>query len=319
MKIRIRSLMYCVGFIALFACSQQTSTPTVAGTYTAIGASDAVGLGASVPCGTATSTTSACVGGTGYVPKIATLLSNTGNPIVLTDLGISGAVIGPDIASVGNLYGDTSTNQCMARSGDDAITADFLSNEVPKLPANAAYVTIFAGTNDAIALANALGCGAGGSTLTTQQAFITAQTTAFATDYARLIAAVKSSSPNAHIVVANIPNLAAIPFGAQQSATARQALQALSVAFDTVINNLTTQGIPVADVLCSSQSYLASNFSTDGLHPNDSGYAFLASLMEPLLLSNTPASLSTSCSQAALAGTTQQQSMSAFTVRIPSH
>ena len=28
--------------------------------------------------------------------------------------------------------------------------------------------------------------------------------------------------------------------------------------------------------MCDARSYLASNYSSDGLHPNDAGYAFIA-------------------------------------------
>jgi lysophospholipase L1-like esterase len=292
------------------------SVPPVSASYAAIGASDAVGIGASVPCGTTTPTNPACPGGTGYVPKIAALLAGGGISVLLTDLGISSAVIGPNIKNLGNLYGTVSGDLCQARTGSDVIPADFLTNEIPNLPSNGAYVTIFAGANDVVALTNALGCGAGGTTTSTQLAFITAEATAFANDYAALLAAVKKASPNAHIVVANLPNLAGIPVGLAQSTTVQQALQTFSVSFDTVIDGLTALNIPVVDLLCSTQTYASANYSSDGFHPNDAGYAVLGSLMEPLLLSGTVTSLSTNCSQATLAGALKNP-FSQFRLRVP--
>lgn len=319
MTFHFRRSLFGIGLIALSACAQQSSspvTPLAPASYAALGASDAVGVGASVPCGTNTPTNPSCPGGTGYVPKIAMMLENSGRSIDLTDLGISSAVIGPDIKALGNRYGTLSTDLCQPRGSSDAIPADFLTNEVPDLPIKAGFVTIFTGANDAIALAEALGCGAGGSTATTEQAFIAIEATAFASDYASIIAAVKRSSPAAHIVVANIPNLAAIPLGLTEPATARQALQALSVAIDTAIDRLTTVDIPVVDLLCNSQSYIATNYSSDGFHPNDVGYASIASLMEPLLVSDTVTPLSPNCAQAALMST-NTQGFGSFTVRMP--
>jgi lysophospholipase L1-like esterase len=302
-----RQILYLTVFMAISAlvsaCAgpHGPSVPTEGSSYAAIGASDAVGIGASVPCGTTRSMNPACPGGTGYVPKIAALLSGGDTSVVLTDLGISSAVIGPDIKNFGNLYGSTFDDKCQARTGADIIPADFLTNEIPNLPVGVAYVTIFAGINDVIALTNALGCGAGGRTTAAQQAFIAAEANAFANDYAMVIIAVKKASPHARIVVANLPNIAGLPVGLNEPAATQRALQALSVSFDASIDGLTALNIPVVDLLCRTQTYTSANFSPDGLHLNDSGYADLAALMEPLLLSGAVTSLSTNCSQASLA------------------
>jgi lysophospholipase L1-like esterase len=308
-------------------CTEITGQSSVSGTctlgagvpvsYAALGASDAVGVGASVPCGTTISTNPTCPGGTGYVPKIAALLADGGHPVVLSDLGLRTAVIGPDIKNLGNLYGTTPADMCTPRTGSsDIVPSDILSDEIPNLPLNGAYVTILAGADDVIVLAGALGCGAGGTTLAAQLAFIAAEASAFANDYAAMIVAVKKASPNASIVVANLPNLAGIPLGLAQPTAARQALQAFSIAFDTVIDSLAAQNIPVADLLCSTQTYAPANFFSDGLHPNDSGYALLASLMEPLLLSKAVTPLSTTCSQASLASA-YTKPFSRFTLAVP--
>ncbi len=92
------------GGLILYACGGSSDgsptgpTPGNGVFYTAIGASDSVGLGASVPC-----TSPSCPGGTGWVPVLARRLGAT-----LNNLGISGAVIGPDIQRWGFGMGVTS-------------------------------------------------------------------------------------------------------------------------------------------------------------------------------------------------------------------
>ena len=44
----------------------------------------------------------------------------------------------------------------------------------------------------------------------------------------------------------------------------------------TVVNALVSQNVTVVDVMCDSRMYLPSNYSADGFHPNDAGYAFIA-------------------------------------------
>ena len=44
----------------------------------------------------------------------------------------------------------------------------------------------------------------------------------------------------------------------------------------TVVNQLVSRGVVVVDTMCDARSYLRSNYSQDGLHPNDAGYAFIA-------------------------------------------
>ena len=281
-----------------------TAAPSSAG-YAAFGASDAVGAGASVPCGVSTSLVPSCPGGTGYVPDIANLLGKSGIPVTLTDLGISAALIGPDIRTLANQYGTTVLDMSTPRTLD-AIPADYLTGELPKYPSSASYVTILSGPNEILALANALGCGAGGTTVASQQAFITTQTQAFASDYANLIGAIQAATPKARIVVVNVPNLAGLPFATTEPTSVRQMLQTFSVAFDTSIDALTSQGIPVVDVLCSPAAYTAANYSGDGFHPNDLGYSILASLMESELVSGALASLSTSCPPASIISTSAE-------------
>lgn len=248
--------------------------------YAAIGASDAVGIGASVPCGLYTSTFAGCPGGTGYVPVLSrddepTLLAST----YLDDLGLSGAVIGSDIRTMVNRYGSASYDACRPRIFVDTVPGDFITYETPKIPAGTDQVTLFAGGNDAMGLVNALGCGAGGTTAASQAAFIHQWTAAFANDLTTLVKAVRSKAPTARIGIANLPDLADIPMSWSRTAAQKAALTQFAVGFDLAINALHSPAanIVVVDLLCDSQSYITANYASDGFHPNDAGYANLAS------------------------------------------
>ena len=293
----------CGGGVSVPAAGSPTSAPAQAIAYTAIGASDAVGYGASVSCNTAQNpplvAVPTCPGGTGYVPVLARQLIATGKTVTLNDLGISGGVLGPDILKLANMYGAVgSANACQPRvAGVDAYPADFITAELPSVPATATLVTVFAGGNDTNGIVNALGCGAGGTTLPTQIAFIQMEITNFGRDFEQLLTSVHAKAPNAKIVVANLPNFSLIPVGQQQSAAARQALQAVSVGIDqNVINTAAASGIPVVDLLCNPQSYVPANFFTDGFHPNDAGYLAFAQAFFAQVTATTPAAPQTTCS-----------------------
>ncbi len=294
---------------------QPTPVPTIVPVkplvdYTAVGASDAVGYGASKPCTTASPPEIAdltCLGitGTGYVPVLARRLVTAGNSVTLGDLGISGAVLGPDILATVNAYGSLmSATPCVPPND---YPTDFLTSELPKVGATSTLVTIFAGGNDTIGLINAVGCGAGGTTLPEQLAYLQTQITAFKTDLATLVSGVKSKAPNAKIVIANLPNFALIPVGLAQSAAAQQGLAYLSTELDLqVINPLAATGIPVVDLLCDPQSYAATNFYTDGFHPNDAGYAEIAKQFYAQISAATPAAPAAACTYAAAPASLRQ-------------
>jgi lysophospholipase L1-like esterase len=78
--------------------------------------------------------------------------------------------------------------------------------------------------------------------------------------------------------VLNVPNPAGLPFLAGTSLAQRQAAQRIAVAMTkTVVNPLVSSNLVVVDLLCDSRSYIPSFYSSDGLHPNDAGYAYIAS------------------------------------------
>ena len=99
---------------------------------------------------------------------------------------------------------------------------------------------------------------------------------AFGADYATLLQGIRSRAAAARIVVLNVPNLAALPFLAGAPLAQRQAAQRAAVGMTTVVNALTAQAVTVVDLMCNERSYQTSSYSSDGFHPNDAGYAFIA-------------------------------------------
>src|SRR5204862_699063 len=75
--------------------------PSAAVTYSAIGASDAAGVGSSVPCLPFTP----CTDGTSYVAVVARQLRAEGHAVTLLNAGIPGAVLSPATQQLGNKYG----------------------------------------------------------------------------------------------------------------------------------------------------------------------------------------------------------------------
>jgi lysophospholipase L1-like esterase len=248
--------------------------------YAAVGASDAVAVGASVSC----TPFVACPDGTGYVQIIARRLGATG-AVSLTNLGIPAAVIGPDFQALGNRYGRSTPG-------------NFLEREMPFVPRTSTIVTILAGPNDANVIAAAVEGGAGGGD---PLGYIDAQVRAFAADYDTLVRGIRQRAPSAKIVVANLPNLAGLPFTAGHTTVRKQGIQKISVDLSTrVINNLTAGGVHVVDVLCDPRFYEPGSYSADGFHPNDRGYSVLADVMLAAIDSASHPAPRASCPQMTL-------------------
>ena len=106
--------------------------------------------------------------------------------------------------------------------------------------------------------------------------YIASQVRACGADYDRLIRGVRARAPDAFTIVVNVPNMAGVPYAANYSLSRRQVLQAISVGFAREANRQAGAGIVVLDVLCDAQVYDRGRFSSDGFHPNDAGYAYLA-------------------------------------------
>jgi lysophospholipase L1-like esterase len=239
--------------------------------YTAVGASDANGVGSSAECLFLTP----CPNGMGYVPVTVRALTAQGFTVNNLNLGIPTTVIGGDFASLGARYGRL-------------IVGNMIDNEMPFVQNNATVVTIFAGVNEINTITSALGGGEGG---TDPNAYIDAQVKAFANDYATLIAGIRSRAGSPRIVILNVPNAAGLPFLAGAAVAQRQAAQRAAVGMTTTaVNSLVSASITVVDLMCDVRSYFGSNYSADGLHPNDAGYAFISGeVVKAITTSSYPA------------------------------
>ena len=248
--------------------------------YTAIGASDAIAIGASVPCVPLTP----CPQGTGYVQLLARRLGTGGNTVTLLNLGIPGTVLSPATQSLGNSIGRE-------------IFGNMLEREVPFVQRDATLVTVFAGGNDANIVGDALKAGLGGLNPT---AYVQAQIDNFGRDMRSLMTGVKDRAPAARIVILNLPNLAGLPYASSYTPTEKRFLQQIAVGFSGQINALTSQGALVIDIMCDGAFYQAGMFSSDGFHPNDAGYARMADLIFPAATTGSAAAPRASCAQMTL-------------------
>ena len=121
------------------------SGPPAAGStifYTAVGASDANGVGSSAVCVPFDLT--GCPNGMGYVPVSVRTLKAQGFTVTNLNLGIPTAVIGRDFQTPDHPF-------------------NFIESEMPFIQQNATVVTIFAGINEVNTITAALGGGAGAS------------------------------------------------------------------------------------------------------------------------------------------------------------
>src|SRR5438874_5764527 len=134
---RIRlALASCLSLMALRCGGMASDSPTAPSgppapgatiMYTAVGASDATGHGASVECFPFAD----CPNGTGYVPVTARELRAQGFAVTLLNLGIPTAVIGRDFETLGSQYNRT-------------IAGNFIDQEMPFVAPNSTIVTVFA-------------------------------------------------------------------------------------------------------------------------------------------------------------------------------
>ena len=225
--------------------------------YTAIGASDAIGFGSSVVCIPFLE----CPDGRGYVQVATRELKARGFNVTLTNLGFPAHVLSRRLQDLGTRYGRN-------------IPGNILEWQAPFVASSTTFVTVFTGANDVDTIVAALGGGAGGSD---QTAYIDSQIDAFGQDFATLLSMVRDHAPSARIVIVNLPNMAGIPRNISGSLQKRRAEQMLSVGITTrVINPKASGGVLVVDLMCDPRSYQSSSYSSDGFHPSDTGYAWIA-------------------------------------------
>jgi lysophospholipase L1-like esterase len=200
----------------------------------------------------------------------------SGRDVTVLNLGIPASVLSPSIEAV-------------ARQIGRDVTGNYVDRQMPFVPTNSTLITIAGGVNDANAIGEAIEKGAGGTGI---DAYIGAQARAFGADFDRLVQGVRSRARDSFIVVLNVPNLAALPYAAQYPLAHRQVLQAISVAFSREANRQAGAGVAVVDILCDPAVYQPSNLSRDGFHPNDAGYAYVASRLAAVVngAASTPAS-----------------------------
>ena len=276
----LRPLPLLVGVVALSGCGAMNEGPTGPGptptrvSYTALGASDAIGFGGSSPCVPFTS----CPNGTGYVQIVARRLREANADMSFLNLGIPGAVLSRELQNVGNSVGR-------------GIPANFIDAQVPFIDRESTIVTVFADANGV----NAVGAALRPLAPADRAAFAQTQIQNFARDFGTFTAGVIDRAPSAKLIVLNMPNLARLPYAAGYTAEERQWLRVLSNGFTSAINAARSSRVLVVDLMCYAPVYQPSVYSSDGFHPNDAGYLALADLVSAAIATAPPAP-PTSCS-----------------------
>ena len=277
-----KALLFAVVSVSAGACSATPTGPEDGSRiYTAVGASDAIAIGASVSCLPLVD----CPAGTGYVQVIARQLAQGGTQVNLLNLGIPGAVLSPRIQQISQSYGPR-------------VDFNFIQRELPFVDRESTVVTIFAGGNDT----NVVGRSVSGESGGNARAYVDAQVALFAAEMRTLVDGIRERAPNARIVIANLPNFAGTPFTRDYTSLQRRVLQQISVGFSVDgINPLASRpNVAVVDLLCEERFYLSSSFSADGFHPNDSGYLIMAEKMLAAIRSTSYPAPSASCGRMSL-------------------
>jgi lysophospholipase L1-like esterase len=246
--------------------------------YSAVGASDVLGVGSSAPCFVFED-----CNGTGYVWIAARQLRAQGFTVTVGSLGIPTAVISRSFQDLGTQNGRI-------------IGGNLIDQEMPFVNRNATIVTVFTGANDVNTITAALGNGAGAGD---QPGYIDQKVATFAADYTTLVNGIRSRAASARIVVFNLPNLAGLPYLANASLAQKQAAQRASVRMTTTAIN-TLQGVTVIDLMCDARLYQPSIYSADGFHPNDAGYGLLGAEVVRALTTSSVATPRSSCAQMTL-------------------
>lgn len=246
--------------------------------YSAVGASDVIGYGSSKVCFLFED-----CNGNGYVWVAARALRSQGFTVTVANRGIPGAVISRSFQDLGN------------QSGRE-VPGNLIEQSAPFVVPESTHVTVFTGVNDVNTITAALGSGAGASS---PAAYIDGKADGFINDYKTLVSIVRGRTPSAQIIVLNVPNVGAIPSLAGASLAQKQAAQRASVRMTNGINAL--PNITVVDLMCDTRFYQAANFSADGLHPNDAGYALMgAEVARAVTLSSSYPAPRSSCAQMTL-------------------
>jgi lysophospholipase L1-like esterase len=283
----MRRYLFVFALLGLAACSKvkdlvgpsPTAPPPQGFYYTAVSASDGIGFGGSSVCFTGALP---CPNGTGWVQILdRRLIANAnGQTVTHLNLSIPGAVLSRSVEDLSNSVGR-------------AVPGNFIEREAPYVQTAATHVTVFAGGNDVNSIAIAARAKGGSD----PNAFADAQIRQWGTDLEDLVARIRSRSANARIVALNLPNLAASPYVSSNTADEKRLIQRVAVGLTDRVNSLTSKNVLVVDLMCEPRLLLASNYASDGFHPNDSGYAIIADLATAAFLNGTASIPNPSCSQ----------------------
>ena len=283
-----------VALFALFAsgiaCSKSPGNPTAPSPapadgpifYTAIGASDGIGIGSSSPCLPFTD----CPDGAGYVQILRRRLrdSSAGRTVEHRNLSLPGAVLSKAIEDLARDIGQPINE----------LAGNFIDRQSPFVPTNTTHLTIFAGGNDANVIGRAALAGRGGSDV---NGYIDAQVRQWGLDLQDLIARIRSRAPNTRIVALNLINLAGAPYLASRATSEKSLMQRIAVGLSDQVNALTGRNVLVVDLMCDARLYLTQNYSSDGFHPGDGGYRIFADDAFPALKDGINNQPSTGCAQ----------------------
>ncbi|GMV23803.1 MAG: hypothetical protein AMXMBFR57_37520 [Acidimicrobiia bacterium] len=279
-RLSIVCLLVSTGLLAA-GCEQirnLTSPVSGAGSttvhYTALGASDTSGYGGTVACPPFT----ACPNGSGYVQIVGRRLQAAQPETKLSNLGVPGAVISRRLQNLGNEVGL-------------GIVNNFTDGQAPFVPRDTTLVTMFAGGNDANAVAAYLRAGHVSGSV---DAYIEAQISAFASDLRTLLDSVRARATGATFILLNLPNMARLPYTDSATPTEREWFRRLTVGFSSAINAVRAPDVQVIDLMCHAPVYNRGIYSADGFHPNDQGYLLLADLVSAAL-ATAPSAPQTSC------------------------
>jgi lysophospholipase L1-like esterase len=154
---------------------------------------------------------------------------------------------------------------------------------------------VFTGPNEVNTITAALGNGAAGND---PAGYIDQKVATFSTDYATLVAGIRSRARGAQIVLLNVPNLAGTPYLASASLSQKRAAQRASVQMTAAINAV--PGASVVDLMCDPRLYEGAAFSSDGFHPSDAGYAILGAEIARAVTSASYQTPRSSCPQMTL-------------------
>jgi lysophospholipase L1-like esterase len=202
-----------------------------------------------------------------------------GKTVTLQNLGVPGATLSRTMQDIGNQV-------------HHGVAVNFVADEMPFVKTDSTLVTVFAGGNDANALADGAAAGLGGADPT---AWLNTEIQGFGRDMTTLVAGIHARAPKARIIILNLPNLAALPYASGRSASDKRVLQMIAVGLNAQVNTMIAQGATVVDMMCDSRLYNPAIFSSDGFHPNDTGYSLFADLIYAAAATTSSTAPQSSC------------------------